>query len=321
MAGPARLLITDRAWPDSDYERQALAGIGVEVLDAPAHDEATLIDLARDADAIATCWAPVTEAVVRAARKCRLIARLGIGLDNIAVAAATELGIPVTNVPDYCIEEVSEHALALLLACARKIAFYHHQAKTGRYELQAGPPLRRVNGRTLGLLGLGNIGRAVFRKALGLGLNVVAHTRSGDDHGTACRMVSFDTLLAESDFVSLHLPLTAETRHLLGAAEFRRMKPSAYLINTSRGGLVDHTALWEALERNELAGAALDVFEPEPPDLSAPLFCDERVIVTPHAAFLSQESLADLRARVVLQVRDVLAGIRPANVVNPEVYA
>ncbi|MBI3866258.1 MAG: C-terminal binding protein [Planctomycetia bacterium] len=314
-----RVLLTDRAWPDTEVERAILSEIGAELVEPADAREDTLCKLAADADAIATNWAAVTAAVVRAARRCRIISRLGIGLDNIDVAVATELRIPVTNVPDYCIGEVADHALALLLACARNVAFFHVRTKRGEYRLQDGPGMPRLAGKRLGLVGLGRIAQGVAGRARALGMEVIAHTASGNDHGTGCPMLSLDALLAESDFVSLHVPLVPQTRHLLGLAQFENMKRSAYLINTARGGLIDHAALWVALERNLIAGAALDVFEPEPPDLSLPLFRDERVIVTPHAAFVSQESLIELRTRVSRQIVDVLSGRRPENVVNPDV--
>ena len=315
-----RVLLTDRAWPDTTIEREILEPAGAELVEATDTDEATLCRLVADAHAIAANWAPLTEAVVRAARQCRVICRTGIGLDNIAVATATELKIPVTNVPDYCVGEVTDHALALLLACARNIAFFHGRTKQGEYRPQGARLMPRLAGKRLGLVGLGHIGRNLAGKAQGLGIEVIAHTLSGNDYGRGCRMVSLDELLAESDFVSLHAPLTAATRQLLALPQFEKMKRSAYLINTARGGLIDHADLWTALERNLIAGAALDVFDPEPPDLSSPLMQDERVIVTPHAAFVSHESLIELRSRVARQIVEVLAGRRPECVVNPEVY-
>lgn len=318
---PYRVLLTDRAWPDTQVEREILARAGAELIEAADTSEEALSALAADVDAIVVNWAPVTEAVVRAARRCRIICRTGIGLDNIAVAAATDRRIPVTNVPDYCVAEVAEHALALLLACARNIAFFHLRTKRGEYSLQAGPAMPRLAGKRLGLVGLGRIGQNLAARARALGMDLLGHTLSGDDHGTNCRMASLETVLAESDFVSLHVPLTSETRHLLGLAQFEKMKRSAYLINTARGGLIDHAGLATALERNLIAGAALDVFDPEPPDLSTPLMRDERVIVTPHAAFVSHESLIELRTRVAHQVVDILSGRRPECVVNPEVLA
>jgi D-3-phosphoglycerate dehydrogenase len=289
-------------------------------VDAPQGDEATLVALARDADAIGTCWAHVTESVIRAAPKCRLVARFGIGLDNISVETATELGIPVSNVPDYCVSEVSDQALALILACARNVAFFHMRTKRGEYRLGAAPPMKRLAGATLGLVGFGRIARALLPKARAIGFNVLAHSQRSDDRGTGCHMVPLDDLLSRSDFVSLHLPLTEATHGLLGDRQFQQMKPTAYLVNTSRGALVDQAALWRALSTGRIAGAALDVFDPEPPDLAQPLYRDERVIVTPHAAFLSEESLKDLRTRASHQIAEALQGRRPENVVNPQVY-
>lgn len=315
-----RVLLTDRPWADSRIESDILSQVGAEVQEASSGSEAELVELARDADAIATCWAQVTAPVIQAAKKCRIVSRLGIGLDNIAVETATELGIPVTNVPDYCVAEVADHTIALLLAISRKIAFYHSRTKAGEYQLQAGPPMRRLSNQVLGLIGLGRIGQLVVPRARALGLHVVAHTSSGNDYGTGCPMVTLRDLLQQSDFVSLHAPLTPDTRQLLGPAEFELMKPTASIINTSRGGLINQTSLWAALQKDAIAGVGLDVFEPEPPDLSQPLFRDERVIVTPHAAFVSEESLVDLRTRAAHQIAQALQGKQPEYVVNPQAY-
>jgi D-3-phosphoglycerate dehydrogenase len=318
---PYCVLLTDRAWPDTRIERGILEPAGIALVEAADTSEDALAALAADADAIITNWAGVTPTVIRAARRCRVICRTGIGLDNIAVPTATALKIPVTNVPDYCVSEVADHALALLLACARNIAYFYARTKHGEYRLQGAPAMPRLAGKRLGLVGLGRIGRNLADKARALGLEVIAHTASGNDRGCGCRMLALDALLSESDFVSLHAPLTQATRHLLSLPQFERMKPAAYLINTARGGLIDHAALWQALERKLIAGAALDVFDPEPPDLASPLMQHERIIVTPHAAFVSVESLTELRSRVAQQVVDVLSGRRPENVVNPEVFA
>ncbi len=322
MATRFRVLITDRAWPDTSIERDVLSRIEAEVVEAVSTDETTLVAAAANVDAIATNWACVTEVVMRASGRCQTVARFGIGVDNIAVSAATALGIPVTNCPDYCVGEVSDHALGLLLACARQIGFFHGRTKRGEYQLSAAPPMQRIAGQTLGLLGLGHIARELVPKARALGLNVIAHTVSGNDYGTGVRMVSsFGELLRVSDYLSVHAPLNDSTRRLFDATAFAQMKPTAYLINTSRGGLIDEAALWETLQRNRLAGAALDVFDPEPPELSRPLFCDERVIVTPHAAFVSEQSIRQLRVQAMEQVVAVLAGRRPHNVVNPQIYS
>ncbi|GAB4151055.1 MAG: C-terminal binding protein [Planctomycetaceae bacterium] len=320
MSTGFRILITDRAWPNCEIERELFSQIGAEIIEAPATDEATLSSLAADVDAILTCWAEVTPAVIQASPNCRVISRFGIGLDNICLETATSRQIPVTYVPDYCLEEVAEHTLALLFSLGRKIAFYHQQAKQNIYDRQAGPELRRMSEQTLGLVGFGRIAQTVFRKAQSLGFTVVAHSLSGNDRGTGCRMVDLEELLRTSDYVSLHLPLTERSHRMFGADQFQMMKSSAFLINTSRGGLIDHAALWEAIQEGELAGAGLDVFDPEPPDLSDPLFQDERVIVTPHAAFLSRESLVELRRRTCEQTIQVLQGEKPAHLANPQVW-
>jgi D-3-phosphoglycerate dehydrogenase len=311
-----RVLITDYAWNDLDIERGVLADGGAELVVAPAGDAETLTSLAADCDAIMTNWAKVPEAVIAACPRCQIVARLGIGLDNIDVAYATSRKIPVTNCPDYCLIEVAEHALALILALSRKVGFYHHATKTGVYDLQAGPTLRRIEGQTLGIVGLGNIGIKLVEKARGLGLRILATSRSRSKTVEGVQFVELDELLSESDYVSLHVPATAETRNMIGAAQLARMKPAAYLINTARGAIVDHAALAAALASGKLAGAALDVQETEPPDLSKPPYNDPRVIVTPHAAFVSVESLDNLRRRVSQQVVDRLQGRVPENVVN-----
>jgi len=316
-----QVLLTDYAWDDLAIETEILGEIGAELILPSGTSETELAAAAADCDAIMNNWAAVTAAVVDAARKCRIIARLGIGLDSIDVARATERGIPVTNVPDYCLIEVAEHALALVLACGRKVGWYHWQAKQGTYDLKSGAALRRMEGQTLGIVGLGAIGRKLAEKGGALGLRVLAYNRSQNAAPPGVTYVELDRLLAESDYVSLHVPLTPKTRGLIGAAQLGRMKPSAYLINTARGGLIDHAALAAALAAGKLAGAALDVQDPEPPDLSRPPYNDPRVMVTPHSAFVSAESLLDLRQRASRQVADRLSGRLPKHVVNPEVLA
>jgi len=315
-----KVLLSDRAWPDWEVEREILADADAEIIEAPDGNEETLIRLATDADAVGTCWAQITERVIEAATNCRGVSRFGIGLDNIAVATATERGIPVTNVPDYCVDEVADHTLALMLACLRNIGFFHLRTKQGEYNLQAAKPMSRLSSCTLGLVGYGRTGRAVATRARAFGMKILAHTPSGVTDDRDCRMVDFETLLRESDVISLHCPLTDESRGLFGLAEFQQMQRSACLINTSRGALIDSAALANALETGEISQAALDVFDPEPPDLSQPLYRNERVITTPHAAFLSIQSLQNLRRRAARQIADMLHGRRPEHLVNPEIW-
>lgn len=321
MGDRFRVLVTDRAWPDTLIEQQILDQIDAQVVEPASTAEPALIRAAVGVDAIATNWAKVTDTVIRTSPNCRVVSRFGIGIDNIAVDTATSLRIPVTNCPDYCVGEVSDHALGLLLACARQIGLFHWRAKQGKYDLTTRLPIQRIAGQTLGLVGLGKIAQTLVPKAQALGLNVIAHTQSGHDYGTGVRMVGFDELLSSSDYISIHAPLTPQTRRMFAERAFRKMRPSAYLINTSRGGLIDQQALFEALQQNQLAGAALDVFDPEPPNLADPLFQDERVIVTPHAAFVSEQAVRQMRTEAMQNVVTVLTGGRPQNVINPQIYS
>jgi D-3-phosphoglycerate dehydrogenase / 2-oxoglutarate reductase len=317
-----KVLITDYVWPDVSVEREILAEVGADAITAPNGSEEVLAHLARDCDAIMACFAKVTPAVVRAAARCVHIARYGIGVDNIAVDTATELGIVVTNVPAFCVDEVAEHALGLLLACARKIPGYDRAIRAGRWDLQAGKPLFRVRGRTLGLIGFGKIGRAMAQRCSGLGVRVLAYdpylgAQAADYPGV--EMCDLERLLQESDFVSLHLPLNPETQCIIGEAELRKMKPGTFLINTSRGGLVDVPALERALEERWIAGAGIDVLPQEPPPTGSRLLAMENAVLTPHAAFYSEESLHDLQTSTAHEVVRVLSGQMPLNGVNPAV--
>lgn len=309
---------TDYPWPDAEVERALLAEAGCTLEISPDNQEETLIAQVGDADVILTCWAPVTARVIDAATKCRQICRTGIGLDNIDVGHATAKGIVVTNVPDYCIEEVAEHALAMVFTLGRKIADSHLATKRGEYNLVASLPIERIGGKTLGIIGLGRIGTLLANKARAVGMRVIAYNRS-KAVADGVEWVPFEQLLAESDYVSLNCPLTAETRYLMRGDTLSQMKPSAFLINTSRGGLIDHDALAVALDAGQLAGVALDVQDTEPPNLSQPPYTDPRVIVTPHTAFVSTEAIHELRSRVGRQAVEFLQGRQPEMVVNPEV--
>ncbi len=320
---PPRILITDFVWPSTAPERAVLAAVGAEVVEAPDGSETTLAALAADCDGIMTCFAQVTPAVVRAAERCRVISRYGVGVDNIAVDVATELGIPVTYVPDYCVDEVSDHVLALLLAWNRQVGFYDGIAKAGRWEGVPSPhPLTRLRGQTLGILGFGRIGRAVAQKARAFGLAILIH----DPYRPAAAALpdevaaaGLDDLLAAADYVTVHTPLDDVTRGLVGESAFRLMKPSAYLINCARGPIVDETALYAALRDGQIAGAGLDVMESGAPPASHPLFALDNVIITPHVAFLSQQSVLELQERTARATVDVLQGRLPEFLVNPAV--
>lgn len=318
------VLVTDYTWPSTDAEAQVLSEVGAKLLIAQTGSEEELLSLVPQADAILTCFRKVSAAVIGAGEKLQVVGRYGIGVDNIAVDEATRRGIPVTNVPAYCLDEVAEHVLALLLASARSICRYDNAVREGNWQLQTGMPIFRVRGRTLGIVGFGKIGQVLAQKARGLGLNVIAHDaylnpEIARQH--AIELMSLDDLLAQSDFVSLHTPLTPDTQNLINAEHLRRMRPTAFLINTSRGGIIDHDALVYALREGWLAGAALDVFVPEPLPSEHPLLGMSNVIATPHVAFYSEESVLDLEVLAARNVAAILSGKKPAAVVNPEVLS
>ena len=320
---PIRILITDFVWPTTEPEREVLSEIGAEVVEAPDGSEDTLTALAVDCDGIMTCFAQVTPAVVRAAERCRVISRYGVGVDNIAVDVATELGIPVTYVPDYCVDEVSDHVMALLLAWNRQIGFYDGVAKSGRWEGVTSPhPLARMRGQTIGIVGFGRIGRAVADKARAFGLSVLAYDPFlAPDAAlpTGVAASSMHDLLANADYVTVHTPLNDETRGLIGERELGLMKSSAYLINCARGPIVDEPALYAALRDGSIAGAGLDVMESAAPSPEHPMFALDNVIITPHVAFLSQQSVLELEVRTARATVDVLQGRMPEFLVNPAV--
>ncbi len=317
-----KVLITDYAWPTLEIEQKVLAEIDAELVVSESGEEAELVSLAKDVDAILTCWSRVTGAVLDAADRCVIVSRYGIGLDNIDVERATESGIVVTNVPDYCVDEVSDHTLALVLACARRLVPLANALREGSWDSSAAGPLRRLSGSTLGLVGYGLIARAVAERARAFGLRVVAWTprlRAGEATVGVEIAASLDDLLTCSDFVSLHCPLTDETAGLIDASALGRMKPTAFLINTARGPIVDEAALTDALDRRVIAGAALDVFEVEPTPPDDPLFACDSLLATPHAAFCSEMAIAELQRRAAEHVVHALRGKEPPHVVNPSV--
>ena len=318
-----KVLITDYVWPSTDPEREVLEAGGAEVVVAPNGEEETLIGLASDADAIMTCFAQVTENVVRAAERCRVIGRFGVGVDNIAVSTATELGIAVTYVPDYCVDEVSDHVMALLHAWNRKIVLFDRSVKERGWGSQ---PLTmrmmRLRGKTIGIVGFGRIGQAVAGKARAFGLRILASDPFVDPATVEAfggSLVELPELLRESDFVSLHTPLSEETRNLIGPHELASMKREAFLINAARGPLIDEEALCSALVNGVIAGAGLDVMVDNLPSEDHPLLALENIIITPHVAFFSQESTLELEQRAAAEVVKVMQGTMPDNLVNSAV--
>jgi D-3-phosphoglycerate dehydrogenase len=312
----AVVVLTDQVFPDTDVERSLLAAAEatLEVLDDPS--PASIRERARNADALLTAYAPIDGATIAALERCRVIARYGIGVDNIDLDAAHERGIVVTNVPDYCVEEVADHTLALLLAAARKVVAANELVRGGGWGIASLAPVRRLRGRALGLVGYGRIGAAVARRAAAFGLKVSAYDRYVPAERLAADGVSpcetLHELLTGSDFVSVHVPLTAETRRLIGSEAVAAMRAEAVLINTSRGPVVSLDAVVEALRAGRLGAACLDVFEHEPPDAAA-LEGVPGLLVTPHAAFYSEEAIRESQTKVVEAVLAVLDGREPAS--------
>jgi D-3-phosphoglycerate dehydrogenase len=278
----------------------------------------------RDADALVVSASPVTRGVMSALEGLKTVVRTGVGYDVIDVPAATELGVIVVNIPDIWVREVANHALALLLACNRKIVTLDRQVHAGVWSSGVPGGAGALHGETVGIVGLGNIGSAFARRVAALETTVIACDPYVDDRHFAAlgvERVSLDVLAARADYVSVHTLLNAETRHLIGEAFFRRTKPTAILVNTSRGPVVDERALIRALQEGRLAGAALDVWEREPVAADNPLLKMDNVIATPHAAYFSSAAVAQVPRRCGEEVARVLTGQRPLNVVNPEVYA
>ena len=313
------MLVTESLFGDLDVERSVLEPLGAELVLAAAADEATLVREARTADALMVVYAKVTAPVVESAAQagCRVIARYGVGYDNVDVEAATRHGIQVTYVPDYCLDEVADHTMALLLAFARGVVEATRTVREGGWTFpDAG--IHRIAGRRLALLGLGRIGRRVADRARAFGLEVSAYdpfVRDWDVVGVR-RAATEEEALAEAEYVSLHAPLTPENRHLVGERTLRMMRRRPVVINTARGGLVDLEAATGALEAGRLGGLALDVTEVEPLPEDHPLRRHPRAILTPHMAFYSVEAQLELRQRVADEVARALRGEPPRSPVN-----
>jgi D-3-phosphoglycerate dehydrogenase len=319
-----KVLITDYIWQDLDVEHSLMGDRGAEIVAAPDGSEETLAGLAGDVDAIVTCFAPVTGNVLQAAPKCVMVSRYGVGVDNIDVSTATELGMVVAYVPDYCMDEVSDHTILLLLALNRRLLHFDRCARTeGWGTLPLTLTVSRLRNRVLGLVGMGKIGQEVCRKARAFGMRVLAwdpYLSSEQFKAVGAESASFETMLSEADFVSIHAPLNTDTKGMIGEKAFSMMKSTAYIINCARGPIVDEAALIEALRNGKIAGAGLDVLESALPSRDNPLFAMDNVIVTPHVAFFSQQSFIELRTRASQAVVDVLSGRVPGNVANPQVF-
>ncbi len=330
-AQPVQIVIVDSQFVDfgDDFaqERSAWQALGAEITQARCATAEEIVEHCRTADILAYggLYTPFTSEVLAQLPRCRLIARYGIGVDSVDLKAATEHGIVVANAAEYCVPEVADHATALILAVARRVALLDRYVRAGHWRNAVAHtgPMPRLSTQTVGLAGFGRIARHVARNVGNIFGTLLAHDpyvtqAQADPYGV--RMVAMDELLAESDYISVHTPLLPETRGLIGASQLARMKPTAFVINTSRGPVIDEAALIAALQTGQIAGAALDVFDPEPLAGDSPLRSMENVVLTPHLAAYSIQSLEDLRVAVTATVSDVIQGYLPRHVMNPSVH-
>ena len=304
------------------YLEKARKGMEFEVVAQHGDSTEEILGLVRDAHAIFAVSTQLTAEIIGQLKKCIVIGRPGIGTDNVDHHAATKHGIVVTFLPDFCIEEVADHTLGLILTLYRKIAFLDRRVRDGYWGIDEAFPLHRLRDRILGLVAFGNIARNVATKAKVFGMEIIAYDPHVTPeifakHGT--RQVELDELMSRADYVSLHTPLLPDTRHMINRDKLALMKPTAYLVNTARGGVVDEAALIEVLREKRIAGAGLDCIDPEPPNPDNPLFKMDHVVLTPHCGACSDESMKDYRQRACEHIADVLKGIRPQHIRNPEV--
>jgi len=310
MAGPV-IAVADSVFPTLDPAKAALAKLNPTFRMSKSVNADDIVAVARDADAILVTYAKITREIMDQLTRCKAIGRFGLGVDNIDLVAAKEKGIAVNYVPDYCIREVSDHTMALLLSLIRKVPLSNKLVQAGRWEMPAVVPIRRIEGTVLGLLGFGNIPRLVAPKAQAFGIKVIAYDPFAKPElfkATGVESVDLDTLLATSDYISVHAPLTPATRGMMNKDAFAKTKKGALIVNTARGPLIDEPALIAALDSGHLGGAALDVVAAEPLAKDSPLIGRDNVILTPHTAFYSIEALDELQTKCASDVARVLSG-------------
>ncbi len=313
--------VTDHLFPSMDDEARMFAEMDTELVVGQCKEEEDVIALCRNADAILNTYARMTPRIIQSLERCKVIVRFGIGYDNVDVDAATRCGIMVANTTEYCVDEVADQTMAMLLACARGLFPAGRIARDGTWDLSRMPVLRRLRGQTLGLMGIGEIGKAVAVRAHGFGLKVLASDPYVDEAAareSGAELVDLDTLLGASDYVSVHVPLMPATEGMMNAGVFAKMKPTAFLINVARGRIVNQADLVRAIQQGDIAGAGLDVLEQEPCEPGSDITTLDNVILTPHSAWYSEEARADMRRRAVGQVVSVLNGELPYSLINRE---
>jgi D-3-phosphoglycerate dehydrogenase len=310
MAGPV-IAVTDSVFPSLDLAKAALARLNPTFLMSKSANADDILSVAKDADAILVTYAKLTREILTQLTKCKAIGRFGLGVDNIDLPAAKEKGIAVNYVPDYCIREVSDHAMTLLLTLIRKVPLSNKLVQSGRWEMPAVVPIRRIQGTVLGLVGFGNIPRLVAPKAQAFGIKVIAfdpYAKPDVFKAAKVESVDFDTLLKTADYISVHAPLLPATRGMMNADAFAKMKKGAYLVNTARGPLIDEPALIAALDSGQIGGAGLDVVTAEPLAKDSKLLGRDNVIISPHTGFYSIEALDELQTKCAADVARVLSG-------------
>ncbi|WP_017727102.1 C-terminal binding protein [Halalkalibacterium ligniniphilum] len=319
-----KVVITDYEYASLAEEEAVISTIdgNVEFVKAQCLTEEEVIEACRDADAIINQYAPISRRVIESLENCKVISRYGVGVNTIDVPAATEKGIIVANVTDYCMDEVSDHAFALLLSCARKVTLLNQHVKAGVWDYKKGIPIFRLRDRVLGLVGFGRIPQTLAKKAQAFGIKVIAadpfvSKEFGEQHGV--EIVELHELCRQADYISVHAPLTALTEGLISDEQFKLMKSEAIIINTARGPVIDEKALIRALESNSIAGAGLDVVEEEPIANDSPLLKMDQVILNPHVAWYSEEAQLELKQKTAQNVADVLNGYYPSYVFNNDV--
>lgn len=315
-----RVFMTDTVFPDTEIEREELDRIGAELKLATSTDSETLAREGSDCDAMLVVYAPVEGAVIERLDHCRIIVRTGIGVNNIDIPTASRKGIMVANVPDYCLDEVADHAMAMFLCVVRKVAFLDRRVRQGAWNVNEAKPVPRLRGKIMGLFGCGAIGQRVGLRAKAFGLRVLGFDpylpeEVFEQNGIE-RAADFDTFLSSVDFLSLHVPLTDSTYHIMNRDTFGKMKPTSFLINTSRGPLVNESDLYEALKNGRISGAGLDVLDVEPPGIPFRLSELDNIVITPHAAFFSDDAVPELRRKAAQEIVRALIEGKPRSWIN-----
>ncbi|SFJ44528.1 D-3-phosphoglycerate dehydrogenase [Halobacillus dabanensis] len=317
-----KVVVTDYEYPNLDQERRVFENMDVEFVPAQCRTEEEVIEACKDADALLNQYAPISRKVIENLENCKVISRYGVGVNTVDLEAASEKGIIVGNVTDYCMDEVSDHAFALLMACARKVGRLNQEVKNGNWDFKVGMPIYRLRGSVLGLVGFGKIPQMLAEKAQAFGFQVVAYDPFVPQEVAKelnVELMELNQLCEIADYVSVHAPLIESTTGLISDEQFNHMKEKAFIINTARGPVIDEQALIRALKEGKIAGAALDVVEEEPISQDNPLLTMDNVVLTPHIAWYSEEAGEELQRKTAENVADVLSGYYPAYLVNQDV--